>query len=124
MLLVVFVSLSLVALALVSCGLDEGNAEHILIIGEETVIKGKIVEIDLTPMYVDGHGTLHISTVERKEIIVSIPSGESQPQAKGLELVGWLKKGDEVEIKGEITEKNGMTIFKATHYLKKLTLNK
>ena len=84
------------------------------------VITGKVVDIDLSAMFVDGDGILLITSDEGSDVTILIPSGESQPQAAGLDLFPKLKKGDAVEIAGQSVGKDKLRVYLSSHYLKKV----
>ena len=105
---------------LVGCGTHESEINPLAEIGKTAVVKGKVTAIDTSAMARDGDGVLHIFTVQKNKIVVLVPTGFSPPSPKSRDVFLTLKKGDDVEVAGEVTGKNKLTISLVTHYLKKV----
>ena len=84
------------------------------------VVTGKVVNIDSSAMVTDGDGILHVSSNAGRNLTILIPSGESQPQATGLDLFSTLKEGDTVEIMGEVVGAEKFRVYQASHYIKRV----
>ena len=68
---------------------------------QDIAISGRIVELDINPMFADGNAILRIKTTDKGEFVVEIPSGE-RLCAADLSSFNEVVVGDEVRVTGKL----------------------
>lgn len=87
-------------------------------VARTATVRGAVVELDLSPMAYDGDARIEVRTA-RGPAVVLVPARMGLCQAEGLQLVGELAVGDEIEARG--IEQNGAVTpcLAADHYLRR-----
>lgn len=91
-------------------------------IGTDVLVRGEVVSVDLSSMYVDGDGIVVVNTEDGIKRKVSVPAGETPCPADIDDFyTHWndLKAGDRVEALGEKISRNAVRpCVSEVHYFK------
>lgn len=90
-----------------------------IVVDSDATVRGKVLEVDPTPMYVDGDGIVRIETGVGDVIHVMVAARMNLCEAKGLELFGEIEPGDVIEAHGWAFEADRVAPCRSeTHYLR------
>jgi hypothetical protein len=108
--------------SLVACSGNGGQAAaDVLTTGVDRRIEGRVIAVDVTPMFVDGDGEITLQTVHHGRILIRIPAREQLCHAKGLAALSSLVPGDSIRLMGRITRPDEVTVcVEETHFLEKI----
>lgn len=116
--------MALLALAVTLAACLGGNREtsgEPLTVGEDVRLEGQVIEVDATPMVVDGDGEITLRTERHGRVLVRIPAGERLCRAQGLGVFMSIASGDSVRAVGRVTRPRELTVCAAeSHLLEKL----
>ena len=80
-------------------------------------VEGVVLDIDITPMFVDGPAILHIRTDESKTIIVYVSACEGTCSIKANNILHKIKIGDRILAKGQSGRDGSITIYDDERHL-------
>lgn len=83
-------------------------------INQDVKIQGQVSGIDVHPMTYDSPGLMNLYTGDGKELEVYF----SARSRADIECLGLIKNGDKVEVFGQMTGKNSLTVYHDNHYVK------
>lgn len=117
-----FVALPALAATLAACAGSNGQTTgEPLSVGEDVRLEGRVMEVDATPMFVDGDGEITLHTERHGQVLVRIPAGERLCNAQGLGVFTSLASGDSVRAVGRVTRPGEVTVcVEESHLLQKL----
>lgn len=89
--------------------------------GQDREIEGQVVDIDATPMFLDGDGEIFLRTELHGRVLVRVPARERLCAAQGLELFHLLESGDSVRVRGRVSGSQELLVcVEETHFLERL----
>jgi hypothetical protein len=115
-------TLIVLATALGACldGSDDGSWETTMA-GEDLRLEGRVIEVDPTPMFVDGDGEITIETEHYGRVLIRIPARERVCQARGLEVFSSVVRGDSIRVLGRATGARQITVcVEEAHFLDRM----
>lgn len=110
------------SLGLVACfeNPGEGSGEA-MTMGEDRRLEGRVMEVDATPMFVDGDGEIRLGTQDHGRVLIRIPARERLCRAQGLGVFPSLVPGDSVRVMGRVTAPREVTVcVEETHLLERI----
>lgn len=75
----------------------------------DTLATGTVVSVDASPMAYDADGLVELLTDGDDRLTVHVPARQNLCTATGLGLLGELKAGDRVEVRGEVRDGDQIT---------------
>lgn len=110
------------AATLAGClGSNRETSGEPLTVGEDARLEGQVMEVDATPMVVDGDGEITLRTERHGRVLVRIPAGERLCRAQGLGVFMSIAAGDSVRAVGRVTRPGEVTVCASeSHLLEKL----
>lgn len=113
---------ALIVLVLGGClEVEDPAAGEPLALGEDVRLEGSVMEVDATPMFVDGDGEITVRSERYGLVLVRIPARERLCRAAGLEVFHSLARGDSVRVSGRVTRSTEITVCtEETHSLEKV----
>ncbi len=104
------------SLLLASCS---GSTESAGPTADGDVVDGEVVAVDLSPMAYDGSATLDLRTPTGVAVRAEVPARTNLCQAQGLGVLGEIRVGDRVSVRGERSASGVVTpCTDAAHYLR------
>lgn len=90
-------------------------------VGVDFRLEGRVVEIDATPMFVDGDGEITLDTEADGRVRVRIPARERLCHAQGLAVFSSIVRGDSIQVVGRATGPREITVcVEETHRLERI----
>ena len=83
-------------------------------IGQDIKIQGQVSGIDIQPMTYDSPGLMNLYIGDGKEFEVYF----SARSRADIGCLGLIKNGDKVEVFGQMTGKNSLSVYHDNHYVK------
>lgn len=68
------------------------------------VVTGRVVNVDVTLMYVDGSGVITIKTDEGERYVIYVPARRGTCKAEGLSVIHDLTENDVLQVRGKVFE--------------------
>ncbi len=91
-------------------GSGEAPGEEALPVGEDVELEGVVLEIDRTPMFVDGDGELRLRVDQHGVVLVRIPARERVCEARGRATFDSLEVDEGVRVRGRVTAPGELTV--------------
>lgn len=99
-------------------GNSDQQAGEPLIPGEDVALQGRVLDVDATPMFVDGDGEITVRSEGHGTVVIRIPARERVCRAEGLDVFSSLVEGDSIRISGRVTGEREVTVcVEDTHFL-------
>ena len=90
-------------------------------VGDDIQLEGRVVEVDATPMFVDGDGEIILGTEDHGQVLVRVPARERPCRAQGLGVFPSIAPSDSIRVIGRATGPGELTVcVEETHVLEKL----
>jgi len=80
-------------------------------------VKGTVLDIDVTPMFVDGPGLLRIRTDEAKKINIYVSACEGLCSREAVNVLNQIKVGDRIIVNGQARDDGSISVYKENHSL-------